>query len=122
MSWFKRDEVVAKTLQDNQILRKENANFREQNDKLQQRVDALKQKVKELLGKESDVEFVIDWSNPSIFCFERINGKSSVSLMSEEGGKLAIKDWYLYCSAEKHNELAKQYKNYIYTYKINLGD
>lgn len=65
-----------------------------------------------------DAEFVIDWKKLNPFAIERIHHSSGgpktiIGYFINEGDKQVVKEWNLYCSIERHNELAAQFKEYI---------
>lgn len=95
---------------------------------LQYAVDAYK---KRLEGEMANASFAIDWDTMNVFSIERLweNGLPKTVLgyiLSEpviytEGDdqrvthKDIVREWTLYCSAEKHEELVKEFKEWVST-------
>lgn len=86
---------------------------------------------KRLVGEMETASFGIDWDAMKVFSIERLweNGLPKTILgymLSEpavhtegEAGeqrvtfKDVVREWTLYCSAEKHEELVKQFNEYV---------
>ena len=72
----------------------------------------------EVLKEQTDrnAKFLIDWSKIDVFSIERqynYKGDSSVTLIGYWAlinGIKTCKEWVLYCSIERHNELVEEYK------------
>lgn len=97
-------------------LKKENEKLKFANEEYQKR----------LFGEMSTASFAINWDTMNAFSVERMweNGlhKTVIGYMVEEPvtvveGEVTTKDvvreWTLYCSAEKHEELVKEFREWI---------
>lgn len=96
--------------------------LKKENEKLQYAVDAYK---KRLESEMANASFAIDWEAMKVFSVERMweNGlpKTVLGYMLSEPvvvteGEVTTKDvvreWTLYCSAEKHEELVKEFNEW----------
>lgn len=103
-------------------LKVEIENLKKENEKLQYAVDEYK---KRLESEMADASFAIDWEAMKAFSIERMweNGlpKTVIGYMLEEPvtiveGEVTTKDvvreWTLYCSAQKHEDLVREFKEW----------
>ena len=97
-------------------------NLKKENDNLQYTNDAYR---KRLEGEMSTASYAIDWDAMKVFSVERMweNGLPKTILgyileepiVTTEGDsqrvtqKDVVREWTLYCSAEKHEELVKEF-------------
>ena len=97
-------------------------NLKKENEKLQYTNDAYR---KRLEGEMSTASYAIDWDAMKVFSVERMweNGLPKTILgyileepiVTTEGDsqrvtqKDVVREWTLYCSAEKHEELVKEF-------------
>lgn len=100
--------------------------LKKQNEKLQYANDAYK---KRLESEMATASVAIDWETMNVFSVERMwdNGipKTILGYILEEPvvytegddqrvkHKDVVREWALYCSAEKHEELVKQFKDWL---------
>ena len=109
-------------------LKVELENLKQENEKLMYANDAYR---KRLVGEMENASFAIDWNAMKVFSIERVwdNGIPKTILgymLSEpaihtegEGGeprvtyKDIVREWTLYCSAEKHEQLVKEFNEYL---------
>lgn len=98
--------------------------LKKENEKLQYANDAYK---KRLEGEMANASYAIDWDTMKVFSIERMweNGLPKTILghileepiVTTEGDgqnvrvttKDVVREWTLYCSAEKHEELVKEF-------------
>lgn len=100
-------------------LKKENERLKATNDAYQKR----------LVGEMANASYAIDWDAMKAFSVERIwdNGlhKTIIGYRLEEPvittegedqkvtTKDVVREWYLFCSAEKHEELVREFKDWL---------
>lgn len=97
-------------------LKKENEKLRFANDAYQKRLES----------EMANASFAIDWDAMRVFSVERMweNGlpKTIIGYMLEEPvtvvegdvtTKDVVREWTLYCSADKHEELVKEFKEWL---------
>ena len=97
---------------------------------LEDRIRAMNAEKQDNLVKEmANASFAIDWEAMNVFSVERMwdNGipKTILGYILEEPvvytegddqrvtHKDVVREWTLYCSAEKHEELVKQFKDWL---------
>lgn len=75
-----------------------------------------------LMKENRNAEFIFDFERMNAFAIERIFSSGGyktiigyqLDIVDEKGNKTKqIKEWSLFCSIEKHNELAAQLKEYL---------
>lgn len=100
-------------------------NLKKENEKLQYAVDAYR---KRLESEFANASFAIDWDAMNVFSVERMwdNGipktvlgyilSEPVVYTQDDDQRIVHKDivreWTLYCSAEKHEELVKEFNGW----------
>lgn len=107
-------------------LKVELEDLKKENDKLKYANDAYR---KRLESEMANASFAIDWSTMNVFSIERVwdNGlpKTILGYILEEPvvytegddqrvtHKDVVREWTLYCSAEKHEELVKEFREWM---------
>jgi len=109
-------------------LKVELEDLKKENEKLTFANDAYR---KRLVGEMENASFAIDWDTMKVFSIERVwdNGipKTILGFMLSEPAihtegengeprvtyKDIVREWTLYCSAEKHEQLVKEFTVYL---------
>ena len=102
--------------------------LKKENEKLAYANDAYR---KRLVGEMENASFAIDWDAMKVFSIERVWDNaipktilgymlSEPAIHTEGGGgephvtyKDIVREWTLYCSAEKHEQLVKEFNEYL---------
>ena len=100
--------------------------YKAQAEKLKQEVANLQSRIDTAYTETSESEFVFDFSAVKAFSVERNwnNGRpvTIIGYMLSEPftttedsvtTKEVVREWYLYCSKERHAEIVEQFKQYI---------
>ena len=100
--------------------------LKKENEKLKSANEAYRSR---LVGEMANASYAINWDAMNAFSVERMweNGlhktiigyRLSEPVITTEGDdqkvttKDVVREWYLFCSAEKHEELVKQFKEWV---------
>lgn len=106
---------------------KENLKLKKQVEELTTELNNTKAVIANLNKKIADVDFVINWKEMNAFSVERmVNDNLPVTVIGyfieepvfNQGvdmwvPKKVVCEWYLHCNEDRHNELARQFKEYL---------